>query len=184
MVRGVPSNRPNSVAVRGLLEPFILAKASTGGPISGKGAADTLARVTENRWRPSPGTLYPVLRKMEEAGLLKAELASTPKGTRGRREIEYAITGKGTARLEEERSRLNEDMKRVQRLFVPVMGVIMHEMPEEDALAFADAMEFQHQLRERLLELPVEKRRAAIRRLKPALVEADLLGRLGIEPKQ
>ncbi len=180
MVRGVPSNRPTSVAIRGMLEPFILSRAKNA-PTSGKGVSDALSRVTNARWKPSPGTLYPVLAKLERKGLLKAAISTSPRKQRGRREIEYTITAKGKSRLEEERVRMSDEMKRVQRIFVPVMGVIMHEMQEEEAILFADAMEFQHNLRERLLSLPVPKRRDALARLKPALEQADILGKMGIK---
>jgi DNA-binding PadR family transcriptional regulator len=62
------------------------------------------AELAHHGYRISPGTLYPILHKMEGEGLL----ASAPEVVGGRARRTYAITGPGRAALEELRRALAE----------------------------------------------------------------------------
>lgn len=54
---------------KGLLELWILYLSSKY-PISPIEAAKKAEELTKGAWRPSPGSLYPLIRRMSEAGLL------------------------------------------------------------------------------------------------------------------
>lgn len=77
--------------VQGLVRLRIL-HAANAGPISGVELSDELARVGH---KISPGTLYPLLHKMEKAGWIK----SIGKTVRGKRRRYYRLTRKGHGQL-------------------------------------------------------------------------------------
>jgi len=88
-----------NVFVKGAMEFFFLSELERG-PASGKELMEKIDFVTGEHWRPSPGTTYPVLRRMEKKGLVKASLA---KGG-GRRKIRYCLTPRGQTELRKHRS--------------------------------------------------------------------------------
>lgn len=66
-------------------------------PLHGYAIMEELSRVTEGTFRPSPGTLYPELRRLAEEGLVRERIE---KGERGVRRV-YEITEEGLKRLNE-----------------------------------------------------------------------------------
>jgi len=86
--------------LRGAVALHVLHHASTA-PVNGAWLTEELAH---HGYRISPGTLYPLLHKMEDEGLL----ASTPEVMAGRARRSYAITGPGEAALGELRQSLLE----------------------------------------------------------------------------
>lgn len=69
------------------------------GPISGKMAVDRIAAITAGSWKPSPGSVYPLLKKLEHDGLLKHEATAACRG----RQLFYSITAKGNGELERQK---------------------------------------------------------------------------------
>ena len=68
-------------------------------PISGKIAVNEIAAATLGKWKPSPGSVYPLLKKLEQDGLLRREEAIAKAG----RQLFYSITAKGLQELKKQR---------------------------------------------------------------------------------
>ncbi len=66
-------------------------------PLHGYAIMEEIYRITEGAIRPSPGTLYPELRRLSEEGLVRERIE---KGERGVRRV-YEITEEGLKRLNE-----------------------------------------------------------------------------------
>ncbi len=111
--------------VKGFAELFILAETSEK-PISGKELMDSISRITEGSWCPSPGAAYPLLRRMEKDDLIKCTLGLGG----GRRQILYSSTAKGKARLAEHRKHMVEKSEGMFRMLLPLMMRILHRRSE------------------------------------------------------
>ena len=72
------------------------------GPLHGYGLTTHIEQMSEDVLQVEEGSLYPALHRMEEAGLIKAEWATTENNRRARL---YEITRAGRKQLEEEESR-------------------------------------------------------------------------------
>jgi DNA-binding PadR family transcriptional regulator len=79
---------------RGLLRLFIL-RTLTAEPKSGYDILKEIESKTTGEWRPSKGTVYPILSDLEEKGLIHGE----EEGARARKA--YMTTEKGKAALDE-----------------------------------------------------------------------------------
>jgi len=66
-----------------------------------------LEELREHGYRVSPGTLYPLLRRMERHGWLRG-VQREPDGRGGKPVVEYTLTVMGRAVLDEVRDRLHE----------------------------------------------------------------------------
>ena len=99
-------------------------------PVSGKAFCEKVAMLTAGSWRISPGTIYPLLQKMEKDGLLKCEIS--PAKGRGRRELAYALTVRGKAFLAKARAGSREFATRMMGRMVPVSTFVCfgHDDPE------------------------------------------------------
>ncbi len=139
------------IFAKGLLKLFILCEAEK--PVSGKMITERIADLTSSNWKPSPGAIYPLLRKMEREGLIKAELSESE----GRREITYMITNQGRKHLIEGRERV---MKRgdMGAIFLPLVTKIIHNFDDTEIKELSEQFERFNNLREKFLKLP-EKRR-------------------------
>lgn len=125
--------------VRGLLELFILVeckyKASSGREIVGRAI-----KLSDGGWKPSAGSIYPLLQKMEKGGLIKANLRKQEKG---RREIAYITTQRGKAELEAGKKHLELSTKAMMMAINPIIIRIGQEFDEremEEAKKFWKAM--------------------------------------------
>ncbi len=119
------------VWMKGLLELAILSECQRL-PSSGKDLSETITRLTSKQWKPSPGSIYPMLQKLSTAGLLKAELDRQPTG---RRQILYTLTPYGQAILEDSKETLEEEYRKAQStiemLFMRIVyGLEMGEIVE------------------------------------------------------
>ncbi len=81
-------------ARRGAIVNAVLALLEDG-PRHGYELMTELEARTDGRWRPSPGSMYPALSRMEERGLLTSELIDGKK--------QFSLTDDGRARLAEYR---------------------------------------------------------------------------------
>ena len=87
--------------LQGTLDVLIL-KVLTLQPMHGLGISRRIAQVTGETFQVKPGSLFPALHRMEEAGWIRAEWVR--KGT-GRRARLYELTAAGKKQLGMEESR-------------------------------------------------------------------------------
>ena len=78
---------------------FLLLSAIAREPLHGYGVVEAIRRATGSELELAEGTVYPVLYRLERAGLL----ASSWKTVGGRRRRIYRLTRRGRTRLERER---------------------------------------------------------------------------------
>jgi len=84
-------------------------------PMSGSEIMSEVERQTEGRWKPSPGSIYPLLAWLQDKGYIK-EAAEQEAGTK-----RYTLTEQGKAFLEEHIKQREELRKRFER-FGPRSG--------------------------------------------------------------
>jgi len=106
----------------GLLKVYFLHMAQQK-PISGKTAVDRIAAISAGKWKPSPGSVYPLLKKLEHGGLLKRELPAKAKG----RQLFYSITARGRRELKKQKKHyLLQYSEHLSSLF-PLVLQLMHQ---------------------------------------------------------
>ncbi|MGQ9479254.1 MAG: PadR family transcriptional regulator [Thermoproteota archaeon] len=92
--------RHTAYAPKGLLRYWVLEMLSEK-PMSGSEIMDKVEEETHGTWRPSPGSIYPLLTWLSEKGFIKA-LTKDENGVK-----KYELTDKGR-KLLEERGRIRE----------------------------------------------------------------------------
>jgi DNA-binding PadR family transcriptional regulator len=80
--------------VRGLLPLFVLVLMRDG-PRPGIEVMRAIDEMSGGTWKPSPGSVYPLLRRLEQEGLIEGDWERT----RGAPKRVYQLTAKGRARL-------------------------------------------------------------------------------------
>ncbi len=110
-------------------------------PISGKAFTEKIDALTQGAWHISPGLVYPLLRKMEEEELLKCGISDASGDSvahcRGRRELAYALTAKGTAFLKDARRDSREHLNKMMARMVPLSAFVFFG---DDDPEFLEAM--------------------------------------------
>jgi DNA-binding PadR family transcriptional regulator len=146
------------IFAKGLLSLFILCEAEK--PVSGKGISERIAELTMGGWKPSPGAIYPLLRRMEEEGLIKSELSDSE----GRREIVYTITEKGRKQLAEGRRRVmhRADMTTI---FLPLITKILYNFDDAEIKELCEQFKKFESFREKFLKLPEKKRKETFKKI-------------------
>ena len=86
--------------LQGTLDLLVLRILSTGGSMHGYAILERAENVSREVIRIEPGSLYPALHRMEEAGWIKSEWDISESNRRARF---YSITAKGRQRLGEEK---------------------------------------------------------------------------------
>ena len=107
--------RPKTDLLQGTLDLLVLKTLSAAGPMHGYAITTHIRRVSAELLRVEEGSLYPALRRMEQAGWLRSEWGTTDKNRDARF---YAITAAGKRQLDEEREswlRLTLGVRRVLR---------------------------------------------------------------------
>ncbi len=84
--------------LQGTLDLLVL-KALALGPLHGLGVSTRIEQITKGAFQVKPGSLFPALRRMEEAGWLKA---SWGESENNRRAKYYRLTRTGKQQLEAE----------------------------------------------------------------------------------
>lgn len=102
-------SRPHG-APRGLLIHYILHRIATN-PSHGYDILREIEDKTKGAWRPGPGSTYPILKRLEREGMIKAEGSSREDSRRV-----YHITPKGLDQLKAARKTLAEYGQRWQSL--------------------------------------------------------------------
>ncbi len=138
--------------IKGFLEAYMLSETSNK-PTSGKEIMDSISNVTEDEWNPSPGAIYPILRKMETDSLIESKLDSE----KGRRKILYVATKKGKVKFRKFKNHFLKHSSEKMKLMLPLIIRITH--PSLHERVSAKTMELSKlfvQERTRLMSLPKE----------------------------
>jgi transcriptional regulator len=101
--------------LQGTLALLVLRTLASRGKTHGYAITSHIQTISADLLRVEEGSLYPALRRMEEAGWVKAEWGLTEKNRQARF---YSLTGKGRAQLaaeEESWKRLTQGVARVLR---------------------------------------------------------------------
>ena len=119
--------RHTALAPKGFLRYEVLESLSEK-PMSGSEIITEVEKKTDGRWKPSPGSIYPLLAWLQDDGYIK----ETPSQQNGMKR--YTLTDKGTGLLEEER-KIKEKLGKEARFFgPPFMGPLWFRMPPETAI--------------------------------------------------
>jgi PadR family transcriptional regulator PadR len=89
---------PNTALLQGTLDVLIL-KVLALEPMHGLGISRRIAQVTRDTFQVKPGSLFPALHRMEEAGWLSAEWGESENNRRAKF---YRLTKAGTRQLRNE----------------------------------------------------------------------------------
>jgi len=131
-------------APKGLLRHYILHRIAQG-PVHGYEVIQDIDTKTEGAWRPGAGSLYPLLKKLESEGLIKAEEGSKEEATRR----VYHVTLKGQQSLAESKEMLTNFQQRwsfMRKIFIELID------PDKAANFFVDSSNRQFQLAREILE--------------------------------
>lgn len=126
---------------------------------SGSEIMDDVEKRTNGCWKPSPGSIYPLLAWLQDDGYIK-EMPSEENGMK-----RYTLTEKGKMLLEEEK-KIKAQIAREGRLFAPpFFGAPWFHIPPEKAAEFREStrrfmaafFEFGNNLREDLSEQAINE---------------------------
>ena len=87
--------------IKGALRMVVL-KTLTLEPRHGVGIADRIKQMTRGTFHVGPGSLFPVLHRLEQEGLIDGEWSTTPEGRRAKY---YRMTPAGSRQLAAEKKR-------------------------------------------------------------------------------
>lgn len=126
-------SRPQG-APRGLLLYYVLHKISKG-PTHGYEITQDIEEKTQGAWRPAPGSIYPMLKKLVSQGLIKSKTTSTKRSSETEQRV-YEITPKGLTCLKEGKEMFASAGNRwgsVRRIFMELIE------PEDAARFFVES---------------------------------------------
>jgi DNA-binding PadR family transcriptional regulator len=103
--------------LKGHLEGLVLAVLADG-PLHGYAVMENLRTASGDAIAIEGGTLYPLLHRIEEAGLVKSSWSTI----KGRKRRTYSLTAKGTRALKERRHAWGD--------FVTALGAVMERSPK------------------------------------------------------
>ena len=92
--RGGPPGRGRERAKRGAVANGVLLVLAERSPLHGYELIAELEERSGGRWRPSPGSMYPALGRLEEKGLIVGTTAETPDAEGGAKRT-YELTDEG-----------------------------------------------------------------------------------------
>jgi DNA-binding PadR family transcriptional regulator len=98
-------------------------------PISGSELMDEIEKYTE--WRPSPGSIYPLLSHLQEDGLIKKHRNDDAAHKR------FILTEKGKEELEEHR-RFDDQFRKRNKTIRKIYWRLHREMPEDIYNSFSN----------------------------------------------
>jgi len=131
-------------APKGLLRHYILHKIAQK-PIHGYEVIQDIDSKTEGAWKPGAGSLYPILKKLVEEGLIKVDPSQAEEPTRR----VYHITPKGTEELAKSKEMFASFQQRwgfLRKLFIELTD------PEHLADFFVEGSNRQFQFTQEMLE--------------------------------
>ena len=101
--------RAATILLRGYLRLYVMEKLQER-PQAGSEIADDLMRSCS--WRPSPGTVYPLLQRLEKEGLTESHWETA----NGRPRRVYALTEEGSRERVRLRQKLEPELRRTLRI--------------------------------------------------------------------
>ena len=129
-----------------------------------------MREITEGHWKPTPGGVYPVLKRLEGEGMVKGAWDSN----RGRRRKVYVITPEGRRTLDKVLLRQSEIAFGINRLFDSLLKDMFNLHAPRVAPPSIFTMVLSEDMPDEIKEL--EERRAMVANLLESLQEAlDLL---------
>ncbi|MFH1780077.1 MAG: PadR family transcriptional regulator [Candidatus Micrarchaeota archaeon] len=143
------------IEIKGLLRIFILTSLSKKEK-TGKELADQIHTISKD-WRPSCGTIYPLLQGLKKNKLVK------PKKTSKRGEITYEITRKGKETIKTQKTKLLNSFGEAIKKTFPLLMMVFHDCTEEEAKEISREYEEFLEIREKIFILPPERRKAIIK---------------------
>lgn len=103
-------------------------------PMSGSEIINDIEKRTDNRWKPSPGSVYPLLAWLQDNGYVK-ELPADQNGLK-----RYQLTQSGKKLLEEQR-KIDRKFKREAPFFAPpFLGALWLKITPEKATEVRETM--------------------------------------------
>ena len=143
---------------KGLLKAYVLSVARST-PVSGMEIINKLSKSTSDRWKPSPGSVYPILKSYQKQGLLR-------KAAKSGKEVRYIITKKGLKAFEEQREECFTDFMITKDALLPIVFEMMISGEDKELQkALASLIKISSTEMQRMLSLPIEKRITARRNL-------------------
>jgi len=103
-------------------------------PLSGSEIINEIEKRTYHRWKPSPGSIYPLLSWMQDNNYVK-ELPAEENGMK-----RYTLTDNGKALLEEQREIKMKLRKEAKFMLPPFLGGLWFRIPPEKAVEVGEAM--------------------------------------------
>lgn len=103
-------------------------------PMSGSEIMNEIEKKTEGRWKPSPGSVYPLLSWLQDNNCIK-ELPSEEGGMK-----RYALTDKGKTLLEEQRKIKKDFRKEAKFMPPPFLGGLWFRIPPEKTVKLRKSM--------------------------------------------
>ena len=103
-------------------------------PMSGSEIMNEIEKRTDGHWRPSPGSVYPLLSWLQDNSYVK-ELPADENGMR-----RYTLTDKGKALLEEQRKIKMQFRKEAKFMPPPFLGGLWFRMPPEKTIKLRESM--------------------------------------------
>ena len=159
--------RHTAVVPKGFLR-YRLLKMLSEKPMSGSEIMSEIEKQTNGYWKPSPGSIYPLLSWLQDQGYIKESVQQEP-GIR-----RYALTEQGKGFLEEESKTRKELDRRLEHFGPgPGFGPMWFGFDREDAKELRRvAREFFHEVRDLFHELKREYSKDAAEQAMTALQEA------------
>ena len=105
--------------LQGTLDLLVL-KALSAQPLHGLGVSTRINQITKGTFDVKPGSLFPALHRMEEAGWLKSEWKLTGSNQRAKY---YRLTPAGKKQLASEHTRWTELVKAIAGVMNPAGGL-------------------------------------------------------------
>jgi DNA-binding PadR family transcriptional regulator len=103
-------------------------------PMSGSEIINEIEKRTDGRWKPSPGSIYPLLAWLQDNGHVK-ELPAEEGGLK-----RYMLTDKGKALLEEQREIRVKFRKEAKFMPPPFLGALWFHIPPEKTIELRKSM--------------------------------------------
>jgi len=105
--------------LKGMLKPIILKLLMERGPMYGYEITQMVKEITDNEVELTFGSLYPILRKLEQEGIVVTE----SEVINNRNRIYYKITKSGNSIAKEKIAELEEVIKTLKIFFKPNFGL-------------------------------------------------------------
>lgn len=103
-------------------------------PMSGSEIMNEIGKKTDGRWKPSPGSIYPLLSWLQDNNYVR-ELPADQNGMK-----RYTLMDKGKALLEEQRKIKTEFRKEARFMPPPFLGGLWFRIPPEKTVELRRSM--------------------------------------------